>query len=156
MVAGELRKVFFRLAQDEDGYPPAGTESLWAISSGNGRLVLDNTPFFVPNATLGDEIEVAEEDGQLWYRATARASDNSLIRIVVPKGADVAGIRSTLERLGCTSEFLPAYRLISVNVPGDASLKAVQQYLEDAISADEIVDYEAPILRQDWFHGEPR
>lgn len=145
----ELRKVFFRLEQDEDGYPPAGVESLWALSSENGRFVLDNTPFFVREATLGDTIEVAEEDGKLWYRSTVGESDNSLIRIIVPKGADVAGLRSALERLECGSEFLPAYGLIAVNVPGNASLKAVLHYLEEAVAAEDIVDYEAPILRQD-------
>nr|WP_128797943.1 DUF4265 domain-containing protein [Corallococcus coralloides] len=149
MAVSEIRKIFFRLEQDEDGYPPVGVESLWARSSGNGRFVLDNTPFFVRDATLGDEIEVAEEDGQLWYRSTVGRSNNSLIRIVVPEDVDSADIRSALERLGCTSESLPAYQLIALSVPENASLKEVRRYLEEAVASGDIADYEEPILRQD-------
>ena len=38
--------VWFRLDQDEDGYPPVQTESVWAIPFGEGTYILDNVPFF--------------------------------------------------------------------------------------------------------------
>ncbi|WP_323136453.1 hypothetical protein [Streptomyces sp. NBC_01446] len=32
---------------DEDGWPPASVESLWAVDLGDERVRLDNTPWFV-------------------------------------------------------------------------------------------------------------
>jgi hypothetical protein len=35
-----LRKVFFKLEPDEDGYPPVGVESVWAEENEDGTCVL--------------------------------------------------------------------------------------------------------------------
>lgn len=39
-------KILFELEQDEDGYPPASTETLWASRAGDGLFKIDNIPFF--------------------------------------------------------------------------------------------------------------
>jgi hypothetical protein len=35
-------KVLFDLEQDEDGYPPAAAETLWAVQVGDGLFQIDN------------------------------------------------------------------------------------------------------------------
>ena len=51
------------MEQDEDGYPPAGSERLWALHVGEGRYRLDNIPFFARVLALGDVVSVVPEEG---------------------------------------------------------------------------------------------
>ncbi|MFI6919799.1 DUF4265 domain-containing protein [Nonomuraea spiralis] len=55
-------KVHFRMDIDEDGWPPASVEGLWAIDLGDGTARLDNTPWFVRGVASGDVIRVARDD----------------------------------------------------------------------------------------------
>ena len=80
---GRSSKVHFRLVQDEDGYPPVSVESVWAQPSTKaGEYVLDNIPFFAREATIGDVVQVREEEGHLWFDKVVRRSQNSLVRVV--------------------------------------------------------------------------
>src|SRR5690349_21666617 len=80
---GDLVKVHFRLEQDEDGYPPAGVESVWAQKGAKeNEYIIDNVPFFARDATLGDTVTVREEEGRLWFERIVHRSGNSLIRVV--------------------------------------------------------------------------
>ena len=47
-------KLLFPLEQDEDGYPPAAAETLWAVREGEGLFRLDNIPIFATGVALGD------------------------------------------------------------------------------------------------------
>ncbi|MEU1503299.1 DUF4265 domain-containing protein [Streptomyces sp. NPDC005732] len=58
-------KVHFRMEIDEDGWPPASVESLWAVDLGDGRVRLDNTPWFVRGVASGDVIRVQPDDDGL-------------------------------------------------------------------------------------------
>jgi hypothetical protein len=60
-------KVCFRLEQDEDGWPPAGSEGLWAAPLGGDVYRIDNTPWFARNVAA-DDVFLAEPDadGCLW------------------------------------------------------------------------------------------
>jgi hypothetical protein len=55
--------------------------------------------------------------------------------------------RQTLSSIGCESEYFQKHNLIAINIPPEASLKAVQDYLA-AVAARGWIDYEDPILRQ--------
>jgi Domain of unknown function (DUF4265) len=64
--AGQFIKVIFELPQDDDGWPPAGSEGLWAVPVTSDVARLDNTPFFVRGVATGDLIRVRRnDDGQL-------------------------------------------------------------------------------------------
>ena len=52
------RKIGFRLERDEDGYPPPGSEWLWAYPS-EGMWVIDNIPWYSREVSLGDAVETA-------------------------------------------------------------------------------------------------
>ncbi|NOK23641.1 DUF4265 domain-containing protein [Corallococcus carmarthensis] len=144
----ERKRVFFQLIQDDEGYPPVSAESLWTIPVQGGRFVLDNVPFFARDATIGDTIEVREEEGRLWYRATVDRSGNSLLRVIMYDSAKITEVTTALRSLGCETELSEQHRLLAVSVPASASLPAVQRYLMDMASRD-VLDYEEPLLRQD-------
>src|SRR3954471_17606766 len=100
-------KVYFRMEIDEDGWPPASVESLWAADLGDGTVQLDNTPWFVRGVASDDIIRVEiDDEGVRWAGETVRASENCTIRLIVLKdGGSAAARQSVLEifhKLGTT------------------------------------------------------
>jgi hypothetical protein len=141
-------RVFFALEQDEDGYPPVGVETLWARKDGEtGRLVLDNIPFFATQAALGDVVSVTHKDGKAWYESTLQRSGNSLIRVLCHKGTDPSAVRQDLEKMGCATEWLPAYCMVAVSLSPSVELTRVQEMLQQGAAEDKW-GYEEPILMQ--------
>jgi hypothetical protein len=147
------RKIWFRIVQDEDGFPGFGTESMWAQPGLRpGEYVVDNIPFFTSEATLGDTIEVREEDGLPWFSSIVSQSRNSLLRVVFFRPC-VDAVNATLVSLGCGTELMTKPQILSVSVPETANLEAVQAYLRSEAAAGN-VDYEEAIL---WAtHERPR
>lgn len=80
---------------DEEGWPPASVESLWAVDLGDGSVRLDNTPWFVRGVASGDIIRVEpDEEGVRWAGETVRASEHCTIRLIVLKdGGEVPRVR---------------------------------------------------------------
>jgi hypothetical protein len=140
-------KIHFRLQQDEDGYPPFTVESVWADEREDGTYVIDNVPWFTRDATLGDAVEVEEEGGTLYYRATRRASGNSLLRVVFLTDEDPTSLGNALIELGCSSEMSRnEWRLLAVNVPAEAHLEVVRAMLDQG-EERERWEYQEAILR---------
>jgi hypothetical protein len=144
----ELVKIHFRLRQDEDGYPDIAVESVWAKPSvASGEYVVDNIPFFIRDATIGDTLKAHEEDGILWFDCLTRRSSNSLVRVVFFNRECKPRIAQELAYTGCQVEYFEKYNLLAINIPGDVKLSDVQAYLGREAEAGNI-DYEEPILRQ--------
>jgi hypothetical protein len=141
-------KINFRLQKDEDGYPDVSVESVWARSGvGIGEYILDNIPFFVRVATIGDAVAAYEENGQLWFdRVTARSS-NSLLRVIFFDRDCKPRIARELASAGCEVEFFDAYNLLAISIPANVNLSEIQAYLKRQVAAG-FIDYEEPILRQ--------
>ncbi len=117
-------KVHFRLAQDEDGYPPVAVESVWAQPGANAReFVIDNVPFFAREATVGDTILITEEAGQRWFEAVVHRSRNSLVRVVFFDRTCVDRVSDQLTALGCSTEYLREHNLLAVCIPASVRLK---------------------------------
>jgi hypothetical protein len=141
------RKVLFRLERDDEGYPPADVEGLWAEETGDGGFVIDNIPFFAREATLGDVVEARRIGDELFYASTREPSGNSLLRVVLFDGHDPSGLRSDLARLGCSTEQSHLRSLIAVNVPPTIDIGEVRTLLDEG-TRNGFWDYEEPILRQ--------
>ena len=141
------RKMFFELVQDEDGYPPFGVESLWVEETVTpGEYRLDNVPFFVRDATVGDIVRGVETEGRLEFRERLVRSSSSLVRVVFFDNAATTEVREHLKVLGCSSEWFEQRKLIAVDVPGSVDLRRVQHYLASC-AARGVLDYEEPIIR---------
>jgi hypothetical protein len=80
-------KVLFELEQDEDGYPPASAETLWAIKVGEGLFQIDNIPFFAYGIAVNDIVSATPEEGVFRYKEVVRPSGHSSHRVVAGAGA---------------------------------------------------------------------
>jgi len=141
-------RIHFRLEQDEDGYPPVAAESVWAQPGLiPGQYVIDNVPFFVREATVGDTVSAQEEDGLRWFSSLISRSRNSLVRIVFFDKSRVKATSEHLVAMGCSTEYLREHSLMAVSVPAEVALADVQAYLQSEADSGSI-DYEEPILRQ--------
>lgn len=142
------RKIWFELQQDEDGYPPVGTETVWAIHRGENQYEIDNIPFFEKEATLGDVVETVEDsDGLLSYKAMVKRSGNSLIRVVYYDTTDPGQLLKGLKDLGCLTELDKPHHLIAVNVSPEVELESIQAFLRRGLEQG-LWGYEEPILMQ--------
>jgi hypothetical protein len=130
----ELRKIGFLLTKDEMGYPPAENEWLWASAAKDDRWMIDNIPWYSREVSLGDVVEVEEDEGQLWFRKTAEPSGHSTLRVIVREQAPAttAALRARLEALGCSSEqWSEELRLLAVDIPPGIEIGPVIALLED-------------------------
>lgn len=128
-------KVHFRMDMDEDGWPPASVESLWAEDLGDGTVRLDNMPWFVRGVASDDIIRVeVDEEGVRWAGQTVRASGNCTIRLIVLKDGGSAAARQsvlqTFHSLGATGEGIERYRMVALDVPPEADLLRIRKLLE--------------------------
>lgn len=143
-----LLKIHFRLDQDEDGYPSVAVESMWAkMDADVSGFTLDNIPFFVREATMGDTVTATQEDGLYWFDQVVLRSGNSLLRAVFFDHACIDTVSESLIEMGCGTEYLREHNLMAINVPISVRLTQVQSYLRVLADAGKI-DYEEPLLRQ--------
>ncbi|MFJ8694209.1 DUF4265 domain-containing protein [Streptomyces roseolilacinus] len=128
-------KVYFRLEVDEDGWPPASVESLWAVDLGDGTVRLDNASWFVRGVACDDIIRVeVDHEGVRWAGEAVRASENCTIRLIVMKDGGSAAARQTVleafHRLGTTGEGIEQFRMVTLDVPPGADLSRIRKLLE--------------------------
>lgn len=144
----ERVKIAFRLEQDEDGYPPAGWETMWAIPLGGGRFRLDSIPFFAWLVSCDDVVRASPSEGMLLFDAVAEAGGHSTIRVIAFDDEVVPGLRVEQARLGCSTELSHVPCLFAVDVPPDVSCKGVIDLLS-AHAAEGIVELEESCIQHD-------
>jgi hypothetical protein len=127
--ASTTRRIHFRLTQDEDGYPPASGETLWATALGDGAYRVDNIPFFATGVSLGDVVEAEMIEGLPTFARVRHRGGHATLRVAVVEVSTVPELRSSVEALGCTSELSHLPRLVSIDVPPSASLETLRKYL---------------------------
>jgi Domain of unknown function (DUF4265) len=131
----DLVKVRFAIEQDEDGWPPVGSEGLWAESLGHARYRLDNTPWFVRGVASDDIVAaIADPDDVLWFTERVEWSGRLTIRVIPFRAGPLAGslraVVEIFEELGVSGEgALPAYAIVALDVPADADFAAVKARL---------------------------
>jgi hypothetical protein len=147
-------KVFFSLEREED-WPPVSVESVWARPTNEPHhYVIENTPFFVHGATLGDVV-VAEhrptsdksEAGNLWFHERVKWGGNALIRLIVRRKEAKEEIVAWLQRIGCICEGFDRFAMVAVSVPHEVDQATVQEYLLQHEEEGEVYVEEA-ILRE--------
>jgi len=129
--AGEGVRVSFRLVADDDGYPPADWENLWAEALSDGRFRLDNTPFFAVGVSLGDIVYAIDENGRKVFSSLSAPSGHSTLRIVLLEPAEILQVRARLTAFGCATELSHLPNLVAVDVPPGVSLNAVRAFLDE-------------------------
>ncbi|MEU6414250.1 DUF4265 domain-containing protein [Microbispora sp. NPDC046933] len=145
-------RVVFDLPQDENGWPPAASERMWAVPVAPGRVMLDNIPFFVRGVALGDVVRIETDDEGVVRAAEAvEFSGNCTIR-VVPFTREPAGRQAVLDAFaswGVEGEGAEQFGLVALNVPPTADLAAVRRLLVQG-EADGLWDYEEGCVTDAW------
>jgi hypothetical protein len=131
--ADDLVKVLVRIERDEDGYPPADHESLWATAIGDGHFKIDNIPFFATGISVGDVVEASSEQGALHYRRVVQASGHSTLRLIIYDEAQTPTVREHFRRLGCSTEQSHIPGLVAVDVPPSIALDALKRELDAGV-----------------------
>lgn len=134
-------RIQFPLDQDADGYPPATSETLWAVPIGRSRFVIDNIPFFVYGISCYDVVSAfprCDAHNLFKYDQLIEPRGHSTLRVIFYENtADarsiedrVTDLRSRLHALGCGSERSHISGLISVDVPPSVQLVAPKRILD--------------------------
>jgi Domain of unknown function (DUF4265) len=135
-------KVVFHLDRDDDDWPPAGTESLWAEVTDEPEVVrLVNTPFFVRGVAWGDRVRVRrdDEDSSWKYESLVQESGHSTVRILLSDEGYVSEIHAKLAESGCDWEGIPAFpNLIAVNIPPELPYGPLRAWLDTSEGADRL------------------
>lgn len=143
----DRQKVVVRLVRDDDGYPPASEEGLWAEDLGNDLFRIDNVPFFAPGLAVDDIVRVhVDSSGEHLVDALHSASGHSTVRVLVENQTDVPSIRERLRHLGCESELSHISTLVSLDIPPEVDYSIVRAALESMASSG-LIDYEESALR---------
>jgi hypothetical protein len=115
--------------------------------------MIQNTPFFVFGATLGDvvtaeyrEPELEGELGQLWFQARVEWGGHALMRLIFRNREAKDEIVAWLNQAGCICEGFPTYSMVALSVPPEVDQGAIQAYLLQREQAGDIYVEEA-ILR---------
>lgn len=140
------KQVVFTLQDDGSGYPPDAYERLWASVLPNGNLLVDNIPFYVMDISSGDEIEVDDRNGELFFRRPVRLSGNSTFRLLLSDPLKSANIRKDLAALGCETEFNQIAGVLAVEVPETISIGPFLAYIMRMKNSGDI-DVEEGALR---------
>jgi hypothetical protein len=138
-------KILFHLEQDEDGYPPASVETLWAFELGEGLYKIDNTPFFATGIAVEDVISAEPEAGMLVYKEVVHPSGHSTLRVVVYNHDEVPEVRGLFKQLGCPTEQSHLRGLIAIDVPPSVSWDELKRVLDTGRAQDRW-DYEEACL----------
>ena len=127
----ERVKISIALEKDEDDYPPADFESLWAISLGGGLYKVENIPFFAMGIALGDVVSAKPEQGFLRFKDVVQPSRHKTMRVIIYDKREVPAARELLKKQGCDVEQSHIPGLISVDVPPAVSLPELRQILDE-------------------------
>lgn len=111
-------------------------ERMHAIPRGDGRYVLDNSPFYVFGISYGDVFLADRMDGEMVFSGVESRGGHSTYRIRLPAGQNHEFFLrhwQQLEKLGCTYEGSSANpaRLYSIDVPPGVDVFEVYRLLEE-------------------------
>lgn len=93
-------KIRFALDPDEDGWPPAESEGVWAVPLGGHLYRVDNTPWFARGVAAEDIIEArVDGDGVAWFVRVRERGGRIVVRVIPRVDGPLGGsLRSGSER----------------------------------------------------------
>jgi Domain of unknown function (DUF4265) len=106
-------------------------ETLWARPLPGEKAELDNIPLLVFGVSLGDVVNVEEDDGWLVYRGVAERGGHSTYRVMLEEPGDPETqerFRELITR-GCSYESLTP-RFVAIDVPPATDIFTVYSLLE--------------------------
>lgn len=151
----DLVKVRFLLPREDDNWPPAESEGLWAERVGEDLYRIDNTPWFVRNLSHDDIVKaLAGSDGVLWAVEKVQASGRQTVRVIArsdgPLHGDPVAVRESFEQLGVTCEVMQQpVRMAALDIPPGVPPHRVKALLVQR-QAEGWWDFEEGCVTQEW------
>lgn len=119
----------------EDGWPPVGTERLWAVPLGEDFCRIDNPPWFVPDLAVGDVVRAAspDPDSHPFFVELVQRSNHVTVRLVCfragPLEGDLARALEPFTELGVYGEGVPNYGMLALDIEPSAPLDQIVSLL---------------------------
>lgn len=151
MTKAEYVKIAFRLLQ-QDGYPPAEWEGLWALPQPEGYLI-DSVPFYARLISCGDVVCATEINGDLVFDSVKIPGGHSTIRVISYLSELVSEVRSRVEGLGCSTELSHVATFFSIDVPPRVNYWNIVDLL-DMYAERGVLDYEESSIQHDERSGD--
>ncbi|MEM7137922.1 MAG: DUF4265 domain-containing protein [Myxococcota bacterium] len=122
-----LVKVVFRL--ESDAWHGSATETLWGTLLSDGRVRLENSPFFAFGVSFRDIVAVEEANGELVFDRVVIFGGHSTYRIIKTSNEEALFERywKALRDIGCTYE---EGRVLAVDLPPDTDVYAAYDALQ--------------------------
>lgn len=153
--AKKMVKVGFKLErdQDQDNYPPADWEWLWASRVSDSTFKIDNIPFFAKLISYGDVVEAEQTSTGLIFNTLVQPSGHSTVRVIVHRSgrsdeelqAVVEEVKLAMRAMGCSVEKSHILGLIAVDIPPKVNYEAIAAFLSQKES-DGLLGYEEASL----------
>lgn len=128
-------KVRFALEQDQDGWPPAESEGLWAEPLGDDLYRLDNTPWFVRGVAADDVLEAhPDPEGVLWFSHVRERGERMVVRVIPRADGPIHGGRQAVleafSPLGVGAEGMSnPVNIVALDIGPEAPLSSVKALL---------------------------
>lgn len=147
--------VVFPLEADDDGWPPSGSERMWAAPVGPDLYRLDNAPWFVRGVAAGDVVRAVAEHENEWptFVEVVSWSGNCTVR-VIPSAAgalegDLSRVLDLFKPLGVTGEGDGVHPIVALTITPDLDLAAIKNLLRRGV-AEGWWDYEEGCVSDRW------
>ena len=108
---------------EDSSWSGSATESLWVDPIGNGKYVIENTPFYFFGVSYQDVVLGQERNGELTFDSVLARGGHSTYRIIVVDRGGFEQYWQPLADMGCTYEGGPN-GLLAVDVPPRADIYA--------------------------------
>lgn len=151
---GPLTKVRFFLEPDDDGWPPATSEGLWAEQVGPDLYRLDNTPWYARGVSYNDIVRaVPGDDGRLEAVGVEQAGGHMTIRLIPSGPGDRAelmpAVGDAFRALGASWEGDQTEGILAIDIPPSADHPELKRILVEGYVADRW-DYKESDITQEW------
>ena len=129
-------RVRVRLEQD-DGWPPAESEGLWAQERAGGTYLLANTPFFAFGLSNGDLVHAAPDDnGVIWFSQRVQRGGSLTVRIITTNPADpMEDVVAEFASHWVSGERIERPRLLALDLPPGSDLASVKTLLAAGVAS---------------------
>jgi hypothetical protein len=151
---GPEAHVVFELAV-EDGWPPVGSERVWAHHLGGDRYRIDNPPWFVHDLAVGDVVraQAPDSDSQPVFAEVLERSGHVTIRLICfrrgPLAGDLAQALEPFTALGVYGEGAQQYGMLALDIEPTAPLPAIVSRLRQGVE-DGSWEYEEGRITPAW------
>jgi hypothetical protein len=146
--------VVFELAV-EDGWPPVGSERVWAHHLGGDHYRINNVPWFVHDLAVGDVVRAQTHgsDSHPVFVEVVERSDHVTIRLICfrrgPLAGDLARALEPFTALGVYGAGVQQYGMLALDIEPTAPLPAIVSTLRQGVE-DGSWEYEEGRITPAW------